>query len=48
MARSERRREPVSDEEFDAMPVRIGRHFDRVRDLLDEALDGESEGSADR
>lgn len=34
MARSDRQERPVSDEEFESMPERISRHFDRVRDLL--------------
>ena len=34
MARSDRQERPVSEEEFDSMPDRIGRHFDRVRELL--------------
>jgi hypothetical protein len=29
----------VSDEEFEDMPERISEHFDRVRDVLDEALE---------
>lgn len=41
MARSDRQEPPVSDEEFESMPERIGRHFDRVRDLLDRET-GES------
>ena len=39
MARSERQERPVSDEEFEDMPERISEHFDRVRDVLDEALE---------
>jgi hypothetical protein len=27
----------VSDDEFDEMPERIGNHFERVRDALDDA-----------
>ena len=31
--------ETVSEEEFAAMPDRIGEHFDKVRALLDQELD---------
>lgn len=34
MARSDGQERPVSEDEFASMPDRIGRHFDRVRDLL--------------
>jgi hypothetical protein len=37
MARSDRQERPVSEEEFDSMPDRIGRHFDRIRELLERA-----------
>lgn len=37
MARHRREERPVSEDEFDEMPERITRHFDRVRRLLDEA-----------
>jgi len=33
----------MSDEEYDRMPERIGRHFDRVRALLEERLESEEE-----
>jgi hypothetical protein len=36
MARSDREERPVSEEEYDAMPYRIRRHFDRVRELLEQ------------
>lgn len=39
MARSDRQERPVSDEEFDSMSERIGRHFDRVRELLERETD---------
>ena len=39
MARSERRKRPVSDEEFESMPERISSHFNRVRDLLEQETD---------
>ncbi|AKH97997.1 hypothetical protein [Halanaeroarchaeum sulfurireducens] len=39
MARSERRKRPVSDDEFESMAERIAQHFDRVRDLLERATD---------
>ena len=41
MARHQERERPVSDEEFEAMPERISEHFDRIRDALDEELEGE-------
>jgi len=41
MARHQREERPVSDEEFAAMPDRIGDHFDRVREALAEELDDE-------
>jgi hypothetical protein len=33
----------VSEDEFEEMPERIGEHFDRVRDELEEALDSADE-----
>ena len=39
MARSERQERPVSDEEYESMPERIGSHFSRVRDLLEQKTD---------
>jgi hypothetical protein len=39
MARSDRREQPVSDEEYELMSERISHHFDRVRDLLAEESD---------
>lgn len=39
MARSDRQERPVSEDEFESMPDRISHHFDRVRDLLNEATD---------
>jgi len=41
MARSEKREQPVSDEEFEEMDERVEEHFDRVRARLDEELSGE-------
>jgi hypothetical protein len=35
MARSDRQERPVSEDEFDSMPTRISRHFDRIRELLE-------------
>ena len=43
MSRSDRQERPVSEEEFDSMPDRIGQHFDRVRELLERA--GEEDDS---
>lgn len=34
MARSEKREQRVSDEEFESMPEKIGEHFDRIRSKL--------------
>lgn len=39
MARSDRQERPVSEDEFELMPDRIGRHFDRMRDLLKRDTD---------
>lgn len=39
MARSNRQERPVSEDEFESMPDRISRHFDRVRDLLKRDVD---------
>ena len=36
MARSDRGKRPVSEDEYESMPERISNHFDRVRDLLAE------------
>ena len=36
MTRRQTGERPVSDEEFETMPERIGRHFERVRELLAE------------
>lgn len=45
MAPSDRWNEPVSEEEFEAMPERISQHFDRVRELMEQEIQeaGESE-----
>ena len=43
MARRHTEGRPVSEEEYGRMPERIGRHFDRVRALLDERLERETE-----
>lgn len=37
MARSEENGRAVSEGEFAEMPEQIGRHFERIRDLLVEA-----------
>jgi hypothetical protein len=39
MARHQRRDDPVSDEEFESMPDRIGAHFETIQERLSEALD---------
>lgn len=39
MAPSDRQERPVSDEEFESMPQRIGSHFDQVRDLVEQETD---------
>ena len=39
MARSERQKRPVSEDEFESMPERIDSHVDRVRDLLKRETD---------
>lgn len=39
MARSGRQERPVNDDEYESMPERISRHFDRVRDLLADETD---------
>lgn len=41
MARSDEGERPVSAEEFESMPEKIGRHFDRVRSLLAAEREGE-------
>lgn len=33
----------MSDEELEAMPDKIGAHFDRVRDLLATKFDGDAD-----
>lgn len=43
MARSQRTERPVSEEEFEEMPSRITRHFDRIRTLLRNELDAEDD-----
>lgn len=39
MARRERREQPVNDDELESMPERVGKHFDRVRELLARETD---------
>lgn len=41
MARNQKREQPVSDEDLEKMPDRVGDHFDRVRERLDEELEDE-------
>ena len=41
MVGHQERERPVSEEEFAEMPERVGEHFDRVREALDEALEEE-------
>lgn len=36
MARSDGWNEPVSEGEYEKMPERISRHFDRVRELMEK------------
>lgn len=43
MARNQKRRRPVNDEEYEQMPDRIEGAFDRVRELMAEELGGEPE-----
>lgn len=43
MTRSERRDRPVSEDEYETMPERVGRHFDRVRTLLDRETERRAE-----
>lgn len=39
MARSERGEEPVTEEEFEMLPELISEHFDRMRALMEQALE---------
>lgn len=41
MARRQSVTDPVSEDSYDEMDQRIATHFERVRTLLDEALDGD-------
>lgn len=41
MARHQERNQPVSEEEYAEMDEKIQSHFDRVREALEEARDGE-------
>lgn len=44
MARHQREERPVSDDEYEQFDERIAAHFDRVREVLDDALDDDSTG----
>lgn len=44
MARNQEPDRPVTETEFERMPDRIGRQFDRVRRLLARELDGDEPG----
>lgn len=39
MERSDGRERPVSEDEYESMPDRISRHFDRIRELLGQETD---------
>lgn len=41
MARRENEYRPVSEAAFDAMPDRVGDHFERIRAALEASLDDE-------
>lgn len=43
MVRHQERERPVSEDEFEEFDEQIERHFDRVREALEDALDDDDE-----